>query len=200
MRLERRLQRDQGVLHFVFARHFCAMMPRISSGHGNSDRIHSSSFSRSPRDVSPMRRTLSWRRLHQIFFVLRPVAGDGVCAAHGSRELARFGGGARSAPSVALPDGISRAGRAEHTGRCERTPRLAHLRRLGADTHSTGAQAVRQGAFRSRTATDGLRARRHGDRSVFEPFSLGATFAPPKRQSNCTPCWICAAPSRPLSL
>src|SRR5580658_10918047 len=117
------------------------MMDRIHTGHGYSDRIHPGPLARAPRDVSPLRRTLSWRRLHKILLVLRPVAGDGVRAAYRSRELARSGGFARRPPSASLSDGVSRAGGAEHAGRRERTPRLAHLRRLGADTHSPSPQA-----------------------------------------------------------
>ena len=81
-----------------------------------------------------MRRPLPRRPLREELFLLGSVSGDGLRPAHLSREPA----GHRDLPGrggrQAVPHGLPHQRGALDAGRCQRIARLAHLRRLRADT------------------------------------------------------------------
>src|ERR1035438_912869 len=83
----RALPTAEGVTHFAFDERdqapFC--------GHGHSDCVCTSGGLGPPRDLPSLRSTLSRGCLGQRLWMPRPMAGDGFCAAHLSREPARFG-------------------------------------------------------------------------------------------------------------
>lgn len=61
----------------------------------------------------------------------------------------------------------------QHSRRCQRTSRLAHLCGLGTELHSARAQALRDRTVCARTGADRLRSRCNRHRPVFESFPVG---------------------------
>ena len=172
--LKRLLQIFLGLLHFEYERAFRAMVSQIFSGHGYPHRILSGALAWSPRDVSPLRRTLPWRCLHKILHLLRSVAGDGFCSTDGQRESARFRSLAQCATRAALSNGISRARGSQHLIGCQRAQGLAHLRGLGSNLDQASPQTLRRRAVRPRTGSNRLSSGCDGDQSVPGAFPLGS--------------------------
>src|SRR6266566_1363178 len=103
----------------------------------------------------------------------RSILGDGVCAIDLSRESARYRDVLACAFGKALPLGYSWADCTQHTGRCQREARLAHLSRSGIVAHSDGAQTLCGRRLRRRAEEHRLRARYHDHRSVSDALSVG---------------------------
>src|SRR6266403_3039965 len=81
-------------------------------------------------DVSPLRGAL-WRIVQgQEFFLPRPLSLHGFCSADLSRKFARHRSVPARASGQAVSHGPQEPGVAQYFGRCQREPRLAHLRRL----------------------------------------------------------------------
>jgi hypothetical protein len=137
----RALAAAAGVTHFAFGQRdqapFC----------GHSDCVCASGGLGPPRDLSSLRSALSRGRVGQRFRMPRSVAGDGLRTAHVSREPARSGVVAVLPLGAALSDGLSESCAAQHSRRCQRASRLAHLCRLGTEFDSSGSQALRQITF-----------------------------------------------------
>ena len=136
----------ESVTHFVFGRGNLAAF----CGHGHSDCFCAGGGLGPPRDLPSLRSALSRGRLDHRLWMPRPVAGDGVCPAHLSREPARSGVVALFALGAALSNGISESRAAQHSCRRQRASRLANLCRLGTEFDSSGAPALRCGAVRPR--------------------------------------------------
>src|SRR6516162_1522270 len=89
-----------------------------------------------PQGVSQVRGPLSWKPLREKLLLLGSVSGHGLRPAHLSRKPTRHrdlpGGGGRQA----VPHGLPQPGGTLDAGRCQRIARLAHLRRLCADSDS----------------------------------------------------------------
>ena len=77
-------------------------------------------------------------------------------------------------PAQALPCGLPRQHLAEHIGRRQPRPRLAHLRRFRSSVDRSCAKAVRRRAHGRGTGTDRLCAGQHHDRPLPEPVPVGA--------------------------
>jgi hypothetical protein len=75
---------------------------------------------------------------------------------------------------AAVSSGHSRARRAQHSGRCQREPRLAYLCRLGSSLDSQRSPVICQRRFRSRTGTNGLCFGLHHHRSLPFVVSVGS--------------------------
>ena len=95
-----------------------------------------------PQGVSQVRGPLSWKPLREKLLLLGSVSGHGLRPAHLSRKPTRHrdlpGGGGRQA----VPHGLPQPGGTLDAGRCQRIARLAHLRRLCADSDCDCAPAL----------------------------------------------------------
>ncbi len=80
-------------------------------------------------------------------------------------------------PAQALPCGLPRQHLAEHVGRRQPRPRLAHLRRFRSSVDRSSAKAVCRRAHGRGTGTDRLCAGQHHDRPLPEPVPVGAVPA-----------------------
>src|SRR5215467_3485659 len=78
--------------------------------------------------VSPLCGALSRRAQGQEFFLPRPVPLQGFCSTDLSRKFARHRSVPACASGQAVPHGHQEPGLAQYSGRCQREPRLAHLR------------------------------------------------------------------------
>ena len=135
----------------------------------------------SPARISPVCATLRRQLSSAEFLVLGPVSLHGVCAVDLSRKSAGYRGVPAFAGAAALSLGHSRHCLAQHSGRCQRKPRLAHLCRFrcGLDCRSAAT-------LRSRGAGAGLGQHRirlglHHRRSVHDDVPLGALQVGPAR-------------------
>ena len=108
------------------------------------------------------------------FPVRRTVPGDGLCSTDLPGKPARHRSLPLGAIAQALPHGLPRASAALDPGRCQRVPRLAHLRRICPAAHRTGAEALRPRGLGAGTGQHGLRARLDDHRPVPVGVPLGA--------------------------
>src|SRR5688572_8094441 len=125
-------------------------------------------------NVSSLRGALRWRAQGQDLLLPRPISLDGVRAIDLSREFARYRSVPESPRKKALPHGYQEPGIAQHTGRCQRESRLAHLRRLCPVAHGDRPPSLCRGTFWSRFERDGLRPRCQYHRPVPVGVLLGA--------------------------
>src|SRR3989344_91648 len=124
-------------------------------------------------DVSPLRRAL-WRRTQgQDLFLPRALSLHGLCPADLSRELARHRSVPARASRQAVPHGHPEPGFAQHAGRCQRSARLAPLRRVCPVAHWNRPSSLYRGAVWRRSEGDGLRAGCQHHRPVPVGVSLG---------------------------
>ena len=150
-------------------------------------------------DLSAVRRALSGRPLGQELQVCRALPLHGLRPTHLSREPARH----RSLPArprrQALPHGHPGRRVAQHPGRCQRTTRLAHLRRLRPTPHPHGPPPLCGRRLGPGTRRDRPMPSTPQPSICVSRCSLGPTSARPRRRSSCTHFSTCAAPSRPSS-
>src|SRR5271170_5121355 len=135
-------------------------------------------------DVPPLRGSLCRGTQGQELLVPRSISVHGLRAADLPRESAGYRGEPSSPSGEALPFGDSRQRLSQHSGQCQRDPRLAYLRELrrALDRHRT--RLVCRGTLRRGFGPDGLCARCDDDRSVFVGLSLGAvSFDEGRRQA-----------------
>src|SRR5512139_2662652 len=130
--------------------------------------------------IQQVRHTLQRRLPCPQIHVLGPVSLPVVRAADLSRKPARHRLLPASDGQQALPCWYSWPHLAQHSGRCKRTSRLAHLRRLCSDPHREGAEALSTGELRCRARPYCLRVRLDHDRPVPVALSVG-TVSPPKK-------------------
>src|SRR2546425_8919363 len=115
---------------------------------------------------------------------LRTVRRHGFCPIDLARKFARHRNLSARLGFQALSQRYSPTRRPQHTGRRQRKPRLAHLRRLRSGAHSTGHDALRPRAVCRRTSTSRLRAGLHHHRLVPGALSLG--HLPPTQSRHQT--------------
>ena len=80
---------------------------------------------------SQMYSALRWQQEHQVLYLPGSVPLHGLCAANLPRKLARYRSLPQSTKQQALSYWHTFKGCTQHTDRCQREKRLAHLRRLG---------------------------------------------------------------------
>src|SRR4249920_258477 len=124
--------------------------------------------------VSPLRRAL-WRSAQgQELFLSRPIPLHGVRSTDLSRQFARH----RSVPArtsgQAVPHGHQEPGFAQHSGRCQRESRLAHLRRLCPVAHCHRPSPLCRRALWRRPQRYGLCSGCQHHRPVPVGISLGS--------------------------
>lgn len=172
---------------------------RLGCGHGHSNRVCASHVARASGDFSPLCRAL-WRRcVYQELLVPRPVAGDGVCAAHAPRECATWSLHWVRARSCSTRWGFA-VGCSAARWPTPTNIGIGGLCRLGAGADPACAQALRE-----RTLAVELDQTVYAfDATVINlslTFYRGLIFACANRRSNCTRSWTCAADrSRRFSL
>ena len=129
---------------------------------------------RSPANahVPALRATLPRRKVCKTLSVFRPVSQHGVRATDLSGEPSRYRSLSARTPKQALSHGHPFQGRAEHTLRCQRAARLAHLCRLRPGSDPNRTASVRRRRLGARTRQHRLRARCVNHRSV--SFRLSA--------------------------
>jgi len=129
-------------------------------------RIHSSAA------VRPVCGAL-WRQLQgQSVFVLGSVFMHGFCATNLSRESARHRRLSSRALRSTLPSGLPQPCLSQYIGRCQRSTRLAHLRRSSGAPDQKGKTTLFWPAIGCGTPTKRLCTRFHNDRPLFE-LSVG---------------------------
>lgn len=131
-----------GVAHFESA----GTDEWMASANGVSYPVRSSDGTGTSGDLRAPHEEMWRRRRREVLFVLRSVAGEGVRSVDVSREPPGRGGALECPRAAPLPDGLSRAGRSKHTGRCERTPGLAYFRGLGPVFDQLNPQVAHCGA------------------------------------------------------
>jgi hypothetical protein len=104
------------------------------------------------------------------------------CPADFPREPARHRRLPAFAGPAALSPGHSRHGVAQHSGRCQRKPRLAYLCRLRHRPDRAGAGALRPRGSGTGPGQHGVRPRLHHHRSLHDVVSLGALQVGPARR------------------
>src|SRR6202030_462772 len=113
-----------------------------------------------------------WRPLRQVVALRRTLPGYGVCPTDLSGESQRH----RSVPVgpslEALSHGFPRTDSALDAVRRERSPRLAHLRRLRPGADPSGQKALCCGELRDGTHRNGLCTRFDNNRSVLIGFPV----------------------------
>src|ERR1700740_3069750 len=123
-------------------------------------------------DICTDCRAVWWRPLRQVVALCRTFPGYGVCPTDLSGRSQRH----RSLPVgpslEALSHGVPRTDSALDAVRCERSPRLAHLRRLRPGADPSGEKALRGRELRGGTLRNGLRARFDDKRSVPAGFPV----------------------------
>src|SRR4030066_197684 len=125
----------------------------------------------------------------------RSVSLPSLCTADLPRESTRHRNLSTRSPSQALPLGDSRQHRQEHTRRCQRIPRLAHLSGLCTEPNSTGAQTLFTRQLCCGAGKDSLRTRYHDYRPVLERLSMGALSS----SQSCRQDAYAARPARQYS-
>ncbi len=107
--------------------------------------VYATDGSSAPARIPQMRRALRRQSSSSQFLLLGPVSLYGVCPVELPRESARHRGLPAFAAAPTLSPGHSRHRLAQHVGRCQRIPRLAHLRRLrpSADPGGTASPSGR---------------------------------------------------------
>jgi len=115
-----------------------------------------------------------WRQLQgQSVFVLGSVSVHGLCAINLSRESARHRRLSSRALRSTIPSGLPQPCLSQYIGRCQRSARLAHLRRSSGAPDQKGKTALFWPGNGCRTTTKRLCTRVDNDRSLFEPLSVG---------------------------
>ena len=109
--------------------------------------------------IFKMRRPLPRRIQGQEFFLPEPVFSYGICSVDTARESSRY----RNLPAgyaiETVPHRLSWNHLPQHTRECQRTARLAYLRRLCTDTYRYRPSLIRKRGFRSAAQKDGVRTR-----------------------------------------
>jgi len=100
-------------------------------------------------------------------FLSGSVSRDGFRTADFSRELARHRGMFRCRSQQALPHGDSQSSVTQYSGRCERSPRLAHLCRFCSSLDWYRTPSLPQRRFWSTAERNSLCTGRDHDRFVF---------------------------------
>ena len=170
--------------------------------------------------VSPLCGAL-WRRAQgQEFFLPGSLSLHGFCSTDLSRKFARHRSVPACASGQAVPHGHQEPGVAQYSGRCQREPRLAHLRRLCPVAHRHCPSSLCRRIVWRRSQRHGLRSGCQHHRPVSVGLSLGSVsldqggyqvahalgpawqhpFVHPA-MANCTTStfWTCCCPSRVLS-
>src|SRR5271165_4255338 len=134
--------------------------------------------------VRPVRGALSRQLQSQSVFVLGSVFEHGFCATDLSRKPTRHRRLSERALRSTLPLRLPEPCMSQYVSRCQRSARLAHLRGPSGAPDQKGKKALFWRTNRCRTTTKRLCTRFDNHRSLFESFSVGTLFAPPKPRSN----------------
>ena len=125
-------------------------------------------------NVSTVRSQISKPLSNAQVFASRSISQHGLRPAHLSREFARHRNLFAGSSGKALSSRHSWQHRAQHTSRCQRIPRLSHLRSFCDESDPDGTQALRQRQLCCGVGTNRLRTRHHDHRPVLECVPLGA--------------------------
>src|SRR5438105_7995803 len=124
--------------------------------------------------VSPLCGAL-WRRAQgQEFFLPGSLSLHGFCSTDLSRKFARHRSVPACASGQAVPHGHQEPGVAQYSGRCQREPRLAHLRRLCPVAHRHCPSSLCRRIVWRRSQRHGLRSGCQHHRPVSVGLSLGS--------------------------
>lgn len=140
-----------------------------------------------------MRAALSRQPSDAGLLVSRSIQGYGIRTIDLSRKFARYGNVPAVGRTKALPHGLSRPYCKQHDCRCQSWPRLAHLRRLRANTYPPCTNTLCRRTVRRRPSGCCLRPRFDDHRSLPFALSLGHVspsqrgFAVTKEPSNFIP-------------
>ena len=116
---------------------------------------------------------VSWRRPPERLLLLGSVSGNGLGPVDLPRKPARHRSVSTLDKRQAQSHGLSRQGVAHHIGRCQRVPRLAHLRRLCAGLDPDRATTLCTGSPGRRSGAQPVRARLHNHRPVSIAVPVG---------------------------
>ena len=134
----------------------------------------------SPPTVPEVRRPIRWWSLSEKFVLLGSVSGDGICSVDLPRESSRHRSLPRFHRRQALPHGIPRL----DVGRCERSSRLANLRRLCASFDRDRSPALCARSDRRRSGSESICVGLHDHRLV--PSLVSAAKSKMPRQIRCS--------------
>jgi hypothetical protein len=109
--------------------------------------------------VSPVRKSVSWRSLHEIFLMPRSVSLYVLRPAFLQRKFARYWVVLACDAEQAVPQGNSNQSFSKYSCRCKWKPRLAHICRFRSSANKDRKRSIGWWWLRSRTWWDGLCAR-----------------------------------------
>ena len=147
---------------------------------------------------SSMCRSLQRQLQGQGVLLPRAVSLHGICPVDLPREPAGHRILSAGTEEQALSHGNPLVGLPQQPGKCQQGPRLAHLCRSCALSHSDGPQALQQRSFWTNWRTRSTLWTPRPSTCV-SPCSRGPTSARTREPSSSILCWICGAASRPSS-
>ena len=124
--------------------------------------------------IQQMRQSLSRQSIYQIILNPQSVLHHVICTTDIPGELTRYRSLSQCNAQQAIPHRYSRACQAQHTGRCKRTTRLAHLRRFCSSTYQNCTAALCGRRYRYRFGQYHLRTGLNNNRFVPFTFPMGS--------------------------